>query len=56
MVSGSTGVTTQLLNALLDLYTLAEGERFGRITPAHYPDPLSFGKMPSCFSDPRRRV
>ena len=30
--------------------------RFGRIYPGRYPDPLGFGKTPSRFSDPRRRV
>ena len=32
------------------------GERFGRIYSDGFPDPLGFGKRPSRFSDPRRRV
>jgi RES domain len=35
---------------------VAPGERFGRIYLDRYPDPLGFGKTPSRFSDPRRRV
>ncbi len=36
----------------LQLYDVPAGQRFGRI----YLDPLGFGKTPSRFSDPRRRV
>ena len=32
------------------------GERFGRIYLGRYPDPLGYGKSPSRFCDPRRRV
>lgn len=32
------------------------GERFGRIYLDRYPNPLGYGKSPSRFSDPRRRV
>lgn len=42
--------------ATLDLATIGDGERFGRIYHARYPDPLGFGKTKSRFSDPRRRV
>jgi hypothetical protein len=40
----------------LELQTVNEGERFGRIYLNRYPDPLGYGKSPSRFSDPRRRV
>lgn len=40
----------------LELHTVAVGERFGRIYVSRHPDPLGFGKTPSRFSDPRRRV
>lgn len=40
----------------LDLATVAPGERFGRIYLTRHPDALGFGKTPSRFSDPRRRV
>jgi len=32
------------------------GERFGRIYLDRFPNPLGYGKSPSRFSDPRRRV
>lgn len=35
---------------------MGPGERLGRIYLDRYPDPLGFGKTPSRFSDPRRRV
>lgn len=40
----------------LDIAPIAVGEKFGRIHRLAYPDPLSFGKNPTRFSDPRRRV
>jgi hypothetical protein len=40
----------------LELHTVQPGERFGRIYVDRYPDPLGYGKSPSRFSDPRRRV
>jgi hypothetical protein len=43
-----TGVT-------LELATIKPAERFGRIYHERYPDPLSFGKTKSRFSDPRHR-
>jgi RES domain len=42
--------------ANLDLTTIAAGERFGRIYFDRHADPLGFGKTPSRFSDPRRRI
>ncbi len=39
----------------LDIETIAAGRRFGRIYASAFPDPLGFGKVPSRFSDPRRR-
>jgi hypothetical protein len=46
---GFAGVDLRIYLAQADL-------RFGRIYLGRYPDPLSFGKTPSRFSDPRRRV
>nr|WP_233287289.1 RES family NAD+ phosphorylase [Bradyrhizobium oropedii] len=40
----------------LELRTVAVGARFGRIYLGRYPNPLGYGKSPSHFSDPRRRV
>lgn len=40
----------------LQLHTVGAGERFGRIYLERYPDPLGYGKSPSRFSDPRRRI
>ncbi|MGJ0508207.1 MAG: RES family NAD+ phosphorylase [Methylocystis sp.] len=40
----------------LQLYGVPAGQRFGRIYLGRYPDPLGFGKTPSRFIDPRRRV
>lgn len=42
--------------ANLNIYEVPAGRQFGRIYLARYPDPLGFGKTPSRFSDPRRRV
>lgn len=36
--------------------TVDAGERFGRIYFSRHPDPLGYGKTPSRFSDPRRRI
>jgi len=41
---------------VLDRATVAAGDRFGRIFFTRFPDPLGYGKNPSRFSDPRRRV
>lgn len=43
-------------NARLAIHTVRPGERFGRIYLDRFPNPLGFGKTPSRFSDPRRRV
>ena len=43
-------------NAGLHIHDVPAGERFGRIYLARHPDPLGFGKTPSRFSDPRRRL
>lgn len=40
----------------LDLATIPVGEVYQRIFLSRFPDPLGFGKTPSRFSDPRRRV
>lgn len=42
-------------NAPLDIEVVPAGRRFGRIYASAFPDPLGYGKMPSRFSDPRRR-
>jgi hypothetical protein len=42
--------------ASLRIYDVPPGQRFGRISLGRYPDPLGFGKTPSRFSDPRRRI
>ncbi|MDC7787465.1 RES family NAD+ phosphorylase [Rhodoplanes sp. TEM] len=42
--------------AVLHIHEVPPGRRFGRIYLGRYPDPLGFGKTPSRFSDPRRRV
>jgi RES domain len=42
--------------ARLQIHSVAAGLRFGRIYMDRYPDPLGFGKTPSRFSDPRRRL
>jgi len=41
---------------MLEIETIAPGKTFGRIYWSTYPDPLGYGKSPSRFSDPRRRV
>jgi hypothetical protein len=43
-------------DARLRLHEVPAGQRFGRVYLSRYPDPLGFGKTPSRFSDPRRRV
>lgn len=40
----------------LDIATVDAGLRYGRILFSRFPDPLGYGKSPSRFSDPRRRV
>jgi hypothetical protein len=48
--------TPAFANVALDLMTIPAGAKFGRIHRKIFPDPLSFGKNPSRFSDPRRRT
>lgn len=43
-------------DAVLHMHVVPAGQLFGRIYLGRYPDPLGFGKTPSRFSDPRRRV
>ncbi|MCO5073807.1 MAG: RES family NAD+ phosphorylase [Rhizobiaceae bacterium] len=43
-------------SAKLEIEIIPPGETFGRIYWSTYPDPLGYGKSPSRFSDPRRRV
>ena len=40
----------------LDLLPIPAGELFQRVFLSRFPDPLGFGKTPSRFSDPKRRV
>jgi hypothetical protein len=40
----------------LETATIGPERRFCRLYFGHYPDPLGFGKTPSRFSDPRRRI
>ncbi|RTM01487.1 MAG: RES domain-containing protein [Hyphomicrobiales bacterium] len=42
--------------AKLEIETIPRGRTFGRIYGSTYPDPLGYGKSPSRFSDPRRRL
>ncbi|MER8548141.1 RES family NAD+ phosphorylase [Mesorhizobium sp. M1169] len=42
--------------AKLEIETISTGRTFGRIYWSTYPNPLGYGKSPSRFSDPRRRV
>jgi hypothetical protein len=50
------GPTATFAKSRLDLHTVPAGARFGRIYLSRYPDPLGYGKSPSRFSDPRRRI
>jgi hypothetical protein len=43
-------------SAGLDLTRVAAGARYVPICHWRYPDPLGYGKTPSRFSDPRRRI
>ncbi len=43
-------------NAKLRIHQIQVGEQFGRVYLARHSDPLGFGKTPSRFSDPSRRV
>jgi hypothetical protein len=48
--------TSAFASVKLETATVAPGRRFGRLYFDRYPDPLGFGKTPSRFSDPRRRI
>ena len=48
--------TPSFNGAALHLATIGRGARFGRIVFNRHSDPLGFGKTPSRFSDPRRRI
>ncbi|MET3338658.1 MULTISPECIES: RES family NAD+ phosphorylase [Bradyrhizobium] len=50
------GPTATFAKSRLDLHTVPAGVRFGRIYLSRYPHPLGYGKSPSRFSDPRRRI
>ena len=42
--------------ATLEIDIISAGRRFGRIYVGNHPNPLGYGKSPSRFSDPRKRV
>jgi hypothetical protein len=48
--------TPAFASVKLETATVAPGRRFGRLYFDRYPNPLGFGKTPSRFSDPRRRI
>lgn len=48
--------TSAFAGVTLDIATIPAGEAYLRIYLSKHPDPLGFGKTPSRFSDPRRRV
>lgn len=48
--------TAEIATVELETATVAAGQRFGRLYSSRYTDPLGFGKTPSRFSDPRRRI
>ena len=48
--------TPAFATVALDLKIIAPGETFGRIYQQRFPDPLGYGKTPSRFSDPSRRI
>jgi hypothetical protein len=54
MVGGR--ATAEFATVELETATVAAGQRFGRLYSSRYTDPLGFGKTPSRFSDPRRRI
>lgn len=47
---------TDFARATLEIETIAPGQTFGRIYWGTFPNPLGYGKSPSRFSDPRRRI
>src|ERR1700738_2075176 len=48
--------TAEFATVELETATVAADQRFGRLYLSRYTDPLGFGKTPSRFSDPRRRI
>lgn len=48
--------TPAFAGVTFDIATIPAGEAYQRIYLSKHPDPLGFGKTPSRFSDPRRRV
>ncbi len=48
--------TPAFAGVTLDIATIPPGDAYQRIYLSKHPDPLGFGKTPSRFSDPRRRV
>jgi len=48
--------TAAFAGATLDIETVPSGASYGRVYFARHPDPLGYGKTPSRFSDPRRRI
>ena len=55
-MSGSNRPPAAFPRASLRQVVVGAGARYGRIHSNHHPDPLGYGKTPSRFSDPRRRV
>jgi RES domain len=55
-VTKASNPTPSFNRAALHLATVEPGARFGRIFFDRHSDPLGFGKAPSRFSDPRRRI
>jgi hypothetical protein len=55
-VTKASNPTPSFNPAALHLATIGPGARFGRIVFNRHSDPLGFGKTPSRFSDPRRRI
>ena len=43
-------------SAKLQIHIVSAGHRYGRIFLEYYPNALGFGKTPSRFSDPRKRI
>lgn len=48
--------TPAFADIALNLASIVTGKEYGRIHRLAYPDPLSFGKNPTRFSDPRTRI
>jgi hypothetical protein len=55
-VAKATNPTPTFNRVALHLATVGPGARFGRIFFDRHSDPLGFGKTPSRFSDPGRRI